>query len=45
MWLVVLLLILAAICFGFGFVVKWLFLAAIVLLLVALFHHFSRSRT
>ncbi|MCL4288022.1 MAG: hydrophobic protein [Thermoleophilia bacterium] len=33
-WLLVLLLVLAAVLFGLGFVVKWLFIAAVIAVLV-----------
>lgn len=46
MWLWILLLILVAIVFGLGFVVKWLFYVAIVLFIVWLiFMLMSRRRT
>lgn len=41
MWIIIALLILAAICFGLGFIVKWLFIAAVIFLIIAIVRHFA----
>lgn len=43
MLLVVLLVLLALLFFGLGFAVKWLFIAAVVLLVLAVLGFFNRS--